>query len=242
MDEHLRAALMEMEKKKDINGINVMLSHQGWEVRLAAADALARLAVYKVGDASSVPLLTKCLYDSSEHVRATSAYALGRLAVIGIGSGTSMLPLRKCLVDRNPLVRGNAIVALAALAIRLKIGDMTEVIETLGRWLRNSEGSMKADACMRIGWIACELRFGDASTIPLLNQCLQEEDENLAEMAAFALHSLAMLGVAERSSIQLLEEHIKKHPNSVHGRNALEAVKSVVEREKGKNRKRITFF
>ncbi|MCX8174352.1 MAG: HEAT repeat domain-containing protein [Thermoplasmata archaeon] len=232
MVEDVHARIRMMEERKDVGGINLLLSDPRWEVRLAAADAIARLAVYKAGDASSVPLLTRCLYDTSEAVRSTAAYALGRLAVIGIGSGVSILPLRKCLADRNTLVRGNAVVALAALAVHLKIGDKAEAIETLNRWLRNSDNTMRADACMRIGWIACELRFGDASTIPLLTECLKGPDDNLNEMAAFALHSLAMLGIADRSAIPVLEAYLKNHPNSIHGRNALDSVRQVVDNAK----------
>lgn len=232
MGEDIHTIIQKMEERRDIRGINSMLMHEREDVRLAAADSIARLALYKVGDPSSVPLLTKCLYDHSEHVRSTAAYALGRLAVIGIGSSLSLAPLRKCLADKNILVKGNAVVALAALAFSLKTGAITEVIETLNRWLRNSDENMKVDACMRIGWIACELRCGDVSTIPLLVRCLQEPNENLCEMAAFAIHSLAMLDIADRISIPVLERYLEKHPKSIHGRNALEAVKRVVEGEK----------
>lgn len=68
-----------MLKELDIPGLNSALGSTDAELRRSATRALYRLAGMKVGDESSVQLLSKCLSDGDAVVRWNASEALSAL-------------------------------------------------------------------------------------------------------------------------------------------------------------------
>jgi hypothetical protein len=116
--------------------LTILLGHEDWWVRAAAADALGDIGPLAV---PSVPSLTRLLTDPSEWVRRNAAESLG---IIGHPAEETVTGLTEALSDDHPYVRLNATMSLVRLkretnavdsGLRLALDDEKYYIQNLAR-------------------------------------------------------------------------------------------------------------
>lgn len=165
------------------------LEDSAFEVRLSAAEALAKVGRIDIG----VPFLVRQL--RSEHVseRYFAAQGLGN---IGPDAKDAVPALARAL-EADASVRCPAAIALGQ--IRLAVGN---VVQLLGQALQDEDRNVRWAAAGALGNIGAQAK----EAIPLLRQALDDRDEGVRQTAAEALVKLGVPGRAVPVLIASLED------------------------------------
>jgi HEAT repeat protein len=154
-------------------------------------------ALGKIGDPSSVPLLTKGLNSQEFFIRAYAAQALGM-----VGDKTTVPLLLKLVDDKNYLVRVSAVKSL------IKLGD-SGMKAKLIEYLKSEDAAVRAAAVSHLG------ELDNATFVPVMQQLIQSEKDPVVRskavkqmaksMEAFLASSPAAKGPAGEAVSPLVE-------------------------------------
>jgi HEAT repeat protein len=210
-----------------------LLTHENELVRVAAANALAKL-----GSREDLPLVKELIEnDDSNNVRAAAVSALATL-----GSRED-LPLVKELIDNDWYIREAAVSALAKLGSRedfpivfeiSKLGmharfAMRGAVEKIG----SKENVSIAQILLKCGYsllqeaaVTAIVKHGMTEYLPLVKELLKDDDSNVRKAA---VNALAKLGSGE--DVPLVKELIEKDDSNNVRAAAVSALATLGSRE-----------
>lgn len=169
-----------MRRRRDVEGLLVLLGHSDAKVRTRAVDALGY-----VGDSRAVDPLIKALHDPDSYVREHAARNLGcdYHSSLGCDSAKTVSPLIETLADEDPFVRMEAARSLGENPRPAAREPLEAVARQDPRWE------------VRHASVVSLARVGQREAIPVL-EALLEDDEELVRVAA--RRGLRRLAATER--------------------------------------------
>ncbi len=136
------------------------------DVRKFALDILG-----EIPDERSLPLIQSALKDEDSNVRAAAAENLGKL-----GAVSAVPALLEAMATKDLLLRFTILEAFGQLDVAVPVDRLL---------------AFKEDKLLRKALLDCLGRVGDASAVPFLLQCLNDDMKNVREAAVLALSRLS---------------------------------------------------
>ncbi|HOD83359.1 MAG: putative lyase [Planctomycetes bacterium ADurb.Bin126] len=176
------------------------LTHEHPHVRRIAAQTLANVNPVET---ASVLALVKSAQDPDQDVRSQVVVSLG---AIGAGRPEACQALRAALQDGDPQVRLNAVDGLIKIDTANRPETIHAVLQALRELLRCSEATIRSRACSELYGIGQNA----APLVPVLIDCLRDQDEDVRCSACF---TLGALGAAANPALDQLRRLASQDPS-----------------------------
>lgn len=147
------------------------------DVRKFALDILG-----EIPDERSLPVILSALKDEDSNVRAAAAENLGKL-----GAVSAVPALLEAMESRDLLLRFTILEAFGQLDVAVPVDRLL---------------TFKDDKLLRKALLDCLGRVGDASAVPFLIECLNDDMKNVREAAVLALSRLSGQAQEVMDSVQ----------------------------------------
>ena len=195
-------ALMRIGHQSSIELLNELMMDQNAGLRSSAVCTIDELAELRIGNHSSLGPLKRLLDDAYDGIRDLARIGLFSLACyLNIGDKEVIGRLDQTLQDEDRSRRWVAAMTLREMA-KIGIGSRSSILP-LERLLDVKDRQVAEAAAGAINALALRLKIGEASSVRALNSMLEKYEYGCYQ-SAFAIGSLAWIGIGERDSIEPL--------------------------------------